>query len=174
MENPGIKNGLIAGLFVVAGGLLSYFIDPKLYLSPTIQWGLMIVYLIFMYRAGAETRTANGGFISWGEAIKPVFLTGVLAALIVIVFQYVLFNFVAPELLDLQKETAMEALEQMEGFLGEEATETALERLEEEDFSFGIGSMISGWVLNCVIGFIPSAIIAAILRREDPSQQDYA
>ena len=68
---------------------ITYFFDAETYLGASTQWGLMVIYLFAMWKAGTEARQENGGFISFREVIKPIFLSAVISSIIVIVFQYI-------------------------------------------------------------------------------------
>lgn len=174
MENPAIKNGVIAGLFLVLGSLIPYFIDPTLYLNPWIQFSLFIVYIVFMTKTGNEVRALNGGHISWGEAFKPIFLTGFIAAFMGVVFQYVLFNFLDPSVWELQKQLSLEVFDSLieSGWANEEDLEADIEKIENSVFT--IVEALKAFGGGCLMGLIPSAIIAAIVKKDNPNDLDYA
>ena len=68
---------------------------------------------------------------------------------------------------------AIEAIESLEGFIGEEAVEQAIEEMEKVGFDFTIGSAISGWVVNLIILFIPCSIIGLIIRKKNPQEANF-
>lgn len=167
MNNKGLSNGILAGLISIILLLIFYFINQDFYM----KWGgyvIFVVYLYFMYKAGKETRDEQGGFISFGKVLNPIFLTFVIASLFVAIFTYVLYNFIDTSLLDAMQEQAMTQIEKMSGMLGEEATDAALEEIEMNGVDLGIGKVILGWAVGLLIpGIIFALIEAAILKRED-------
>lgn len=170
MNNKGFNNGLLAGLIAIILLLISYFVDQGFF-AKYAGYVVYIVYIYFMYRAGTEARAEQGGFISFGKALGPVFLTFVIASFFVAIFQYVLYNFIDTSLLDVLQEQSIAAVEKMSGMIGEEGTEAAIEKIEEEGVDFGIGKVALGWGMGLIIpGFIIFAlIIAAIVKKEDKS-----
>lgn len=163
MENSAIKNGVILGLLTVVLNLVVYFIDPRMLMSTWIGVGFFALAIYFVYRSGKETREEMGGYMSWGEALKPTFLTYVIYSSIAAAFTYVLYNFIDPSLIELQKEISIEAIEAMEGFIGEERMEMAIEEIENQDFSMSID-----FAFSLVGGFVISAIVSAIVKKERP------
>lgn len=168
LENPSIKNGIIAGLAGAAVTLVCYLINPKWALTAAswITTPLFIVMMVLSVKADKEGQD----FTSFSDALKPAFLTYVVANLLFTIFYYVLLNFIAPELIEIQKEIALEAIEKMQGFLGEEAAEAAIDQIQGRDFSFGLGTALWTFAWGLIIpGFIVAAIIALIMKDKKPN-----
>jgi len=169
MNNRGFSNGLLAGLLSIIVLLVLYFIDMNIYM----KWGgyiLYVVYIYFMYKAGKESRDDQDGFISFGKVLGPIFLTFVVSSFVVFLFNYIMYNFIDQSLLDMMQEQAVAQIEKMSGMLGEEATELAMEEIEEKGVDFGWDKVLLGWGFNLIIpGIILALILAAILKKEDKS-----
>lgn len=168
MENHSVKNGIVAGLLVSVASLVAYFIGPRVFMGPIVQYGLLIVYIFFMYQSAQAEKESLGGYMTWGQALKPTFLTYAIGSAIAIIFTYVMYNFVDTTLIETQREVAMEAMEGMSGLLGEEGVEAALEALEEQEFAFTIPQATLGWAMGLIFGFIISAILSAIVKKDPP------
>jgi hypothetical protein len=106
-------------------------------------------------------------FIGFYEAMKTAFQTFMLAYLIKFLFTYVLFNFIDPSLLEIAKEKAVEIFI---AHKNPEETEKIFEqRLEAfKDGYFGPSLFEIGLMLEIIVGFVFSAIIAFFLKREKP------
>ena len=168
LENPAIKNGIIAGLAGAAVTLVFYLLNPKwaLTASSWITTALFVIMMVLSVKADKEGEE----YTSFNDALKPAFLTYVVANLLFTIFYYVLMNFIAPELIELQKEIALEAIQGMSGLLGEEGTEAAIDRIQGRDFSFGIGTAIWTFAWGLIIpGFILAAIIALFMKDKKPN-----
>jgi hypothetical protein len=169
MNNKAINNGLLAGVVGIIILLVSYFIDQTFYMKYA-GYVVYAAYLYFMYLSVKQTRDESDGFISFGKALGPAFLTFVIASLLVAIFQYVMYNFIDTSLLDAMYDQAVQQIERMGGLIGEEGTEIALERLEEDGVNYGIGTVLIGYGFGLIIpGFIFALIIAAILKKNNPS-----
>ena len=168
MENHGVKWGVISGVGVVAFSLVLYLVNPTS-LFGGLAWAGMIIYIFGMVKAAQGEKNDLGGYMSWGEALKPTFLTYAIASLIYIVFFYVLNNFIDPGLEDLQREAAIEMIENMSGLIGEEGVEEAIAQADEQGFKFGIKNAAMGYFIGLIFpGFIIAAIISAIVKKNRP------
>jgi len=167
MNNKGFSNGLIAGLITIILLLVIYFIHPESLVKYGAYLGY-VIFLIFMYKSGKEARDEAGGLISFGTVLGPIFLTFVLGSLIVTLFNYILYNFIDASLSDIMMEIAMEQIEKMSGFIGEEGVEAAMEEIENSGFQLTIGKSMLNWAFALIIpGIIFALIEAAILKKED-------
>ena len=167
LENPAIKNGILAGIAAAVYVLLLYLINLRwIFGLPSY---LTTVLFIFMMVQSVKAEKKVLDYTSFSDALKPAFLTFVVANFIYIIFYYILVNFIAPELLDLQKQISMEMIEKMSGFIGEEGTEAAIEQMEGRDFDFGIKTASWTFAFGLIFpGFIIAAIIAAIMKDRRP------
>lgn len=168
MNNKGLNNGLLAGLIGIIVLLISYFLDQGFYLKYA-SWVVYVVYVYFMYMAGKQTRDEMGGYLSFGQAFLPIFITFAVGSLLVSIFQYFMVNFIDVSLLDAMQDQAIEQIDKMSGLLGEEGTEAAIEKIEEDGVSLGIGQVVLGWIFGLIFGAIISAIMGAIVKKEDKS-----
>lgn len=164
MENIKIKNGLILGGVLIALTLILYLIDPRMYLT----WGSWIGYIVviyFMYRTAVAVRSAEGGVLSFGGAFVASLVPMAIGLLISSLFAYVLQNFIAPELTELTKEIAIEAVEKVAEMFGGEMGDEMMEQIENEDYNLTMGKTLMGWVISCLIGCIPALIVGAVTKR---------
>lgn len=170
MNKHFVKYGLYAGGASILITLLLYVIDPKIMLQVS-NWIIFILSVVFMVMAAKGKRSEQGGFISFKEAFTESWLTYLVYALVSLVFTYLLFNVIDPDLKDTVKEIAMEAMEKMSGLLGEEGTAKAIEELEKQD-SFSIGGLAQSTAFALVFGALISLIIAAVVKKEKPADWD--
>ncbi len=167
-ENPSVRNGIIAGIGASAITLLLYLVNERMVFSLS-GWLTTILFIILMVRSVKEVKSGLE-FMSFADALKPGFLTYVIGNLVYVIFYYVLLNFIDPGLVELQREIAVEAMEKLGSFLGEDTLETAMDEIEKRDFRFGLGTaaLTYGWGL-IFPGFIAAAIIAAVLKDRNPA-----
>lgn len=166
MKNAGVQNGLYLGVALSLLMMVMYFFSPKFMLSWG-SWFSFLVYILFMVKAGKEEKEMMGGYASFGEMLKPTFLTYLIGSLIGTAFTFVLINFIDPSLMDLMKDIQIEAIDKMGAFLDEDALEIAKDSILENDNPFSIGTMVMGWVVGLILpGIIFALIISAIIKNE--------
>jgi len=171
MGNNGIKNGLFMGVASVLFSMILYFVNPKMMFGGVAYLG-MLIPLYFMWKAGTDEKHDNGGYLSFGQGLKVTFLSIVVGFLISNLYNYVLINFIDPSLVDVLRETSMEAAEKMAGMFGgnEDAMEAMKDAMEEQEFAPTIGSTLLTYLVGLIFpGFIFALIISAIVKKDDPS-----
>ncbi|NND34565.1 MAG: DUF4199 domain-containing protein [Saprospiraceae bacterium] len=167
LENPAVKNGIIAGLATAGLILFFYLFNPRWVFS-VASILTTILFIVFMVRSVKEEKSGLE-FMAFNDALKPAFVTYVVANLIYIIFYYVLLNFIAPELVEMQREIAIETIEKMSGLIGEEGTEAALDQMDQQSFEFSLKSAALAFAWGLIFpGFIVSLIIAAIMKDKKP------
>lgn len=166
MKNAGVQNGLYLGVALCLLTLVMYFFSPRFMLSWG-SWFSFLVYILFMVKAGKEEKEMMGGYASFGEMLKPTFLTYIIGSLIASLFTYVLINFIDPSLMDIMKDIQVETIDKMAGFLDEDSLEEAKDVILENENSFSLGTVIMGWAFQLIIpGIIFALIISAIIKNE--------
>jgi len=169
--NQGVKWGLIAGLSVVAVGLIFYFTNP-IKLQSLLFGGIeLAVTAICALLAGLERRKAYGGKIDFKTVLQPIFTTFVISLLIGVTFTYVLFNFIDPSLVEQMKQAHIADVRDMKNLykaLGYSESDYNRELKEAETGEYGV--TIAGSVINylqkLIKSFILSAILSLIVRRK--------
>ena len=156
MNQNAIRYGGVMGLALVLVNLLFYFISVSAFFSYAGFVGF-IVYVGFMVKAGLDERTELGGFMTFGEAFKVTFQVFVIGSLIYWIFYYLLYTVIDPSLVEETKRIAMEAIEKLGSFVGEEAYEQMMEQIEQQDFSISIGTVLQQFAFGLVF---PGALIS--------------
>jgi hypothetical protein len=151
---------------------VTYLIGPKVYLQLG-SWVGLIVLIVLLVMAGKEERAKMGGYITFQEILKPMFLAYIIISFVSTLVQLLMFKLVDPGLADITREMSIEGLQKMKGILGEEGYETAMEATEKQDFSGSIKQSILGFAFNIIIGFGICALIARIMRRNPPVDDQY-
>ena len=165
MKNIAIKYGVIGGITGIILMLILWFVNAKFFLSYHYYLGAVVI-IYFMYKSAAEVKKANGGYITFGEVFKPLFITFVFGTLIFALFQFLMFNFIDTGLIDLQKEMAQEAIEKLSQYLdNEEFTEKMQEAIDEQNFDMSFFKVMSSWVFSLIWGAVISLIMSAVMKK---------
>ena len=184
MGNPAVKYGVYYGAVLILLSIISWQLIPSIHYPTTMkESGIsmllgLIIPIGFLYLSLKETRFLQEGFLSFGEGLKSSFLTYMIGTLIGIIFTFLLLNYIAPDLLTLQKEASIAMANDMTSWMGdlaglpEEELETLNEDMEAELElqnlgSFSVGMAILAWLGSLIGGIILSLIMSAIMKKND-------
>jgi len=165
----GTKYGVYAMLLGLIISILFYLLNPSLLMN----WAAYLpslVTIVLMVMAVKECKNYLGGYIRYGEALLTGWSAYLFPAVISTLLTWLLFNYIDPSLLDLQKEKAIEAAIKVAETFGMDGhnQEEMINSLEKADMSFTMGKALMSLVFSLFIGGIIAAIIALIMRREKP------
>jgi len=163
--NRNIKYGAFAGLVTIAYFLLFYAISPRLMLSSWVNWGSLLIYIGFMAMACHQERAELGREYDLKQALRTAFTVYVLASVLYYAFNYLMFNFFDPVLVEIQRELVLENLERMSGVLGEDNVEQMQQQYEKESFELTLSNILLSFAWSLIGGFIISLALAAVMRR---------
>ncbi len=163
-NNHAIKFGTFAGLGTVVFLFLFYWIEKTLMLSPSVIWSTIFLYLIGMYMAAVEVRKENGGYVDFRTALKASFLVWVIANAIYHAFNYVLYNFLDKDMINVQKAYVSKQMEEMEGVISDDYLEDMNQNIAE--LTYDLSQVISTYATSLVMGFLIAMIIARMVKRQ--------
>jgi magnesium-transporting ATPase (P-type) len=162
--NESKKYGLLAGLATVGYFLLFYVIDRSLFLDWKVYWSSLLIYVFCMYRACVATRSKNENeVLSFPDGFRISFQTFIIANGIFYLFYYILFNFVDPGLVDLQKELAQQLYLDV---MGEEKAKPMIEAMNKEGFEMNLRTILWEFVKGAIAGAALSLVVAGAVRQE--------
>jgi amino acid transporter len=161
-----LNYGLILGVASVLLNLTFYATGTLLTLGwalGLIAFAIMIVIIVMGIK---KFKDENGGFVSWGQAVKIGVGIAIISALIGIIYNLIFNNFIDPEFQD----QAME----VQRLAWEEANATT----EQIEMNEGIAKTFSSPLILGAIqivaaaffGFIISAIAGAIMKKSEEDQ----
>ena len=170
--NEGAKFGLICGLTAVLIMFGSWTAGITIF--TTVQfYGTFVPYMIaILVIGGLQLRKQNGGFLSFAEALKFNFLAYVVAALIIAVATYVLYNLIDKELTEKSAQIALEKTRALMEKMGssEEDIEKAMKSSGESMKETGIGKIMLGTGLGLIWDFVKSMLLSVVLKKEEKFQ----
>lgn len=166
--NIGITYGLISGLASVIFTLLLYLNGAKAFVSPMAWLGFAIPIVIGIL-AGIKQKKIDGGYIDFAAALKVVFMTFVIGTIISIFFNYLLFNVID---IPFREALTQESTEKMQEWMVKFGTpQEAIDKATEEALkgnNYSLGSQTLSGAFICIVWFIISLIIAAIIKKKKP------
>jgi len=161
-----IKNGILAGVICSLIYFTSHTFDPGFYIKQAkIFSGLTLI--LFLVKTCKDERAALGGYASFGELLKATFIMYMIAAFIISIFIYILYNFINPDLAALELEIMGEAITKaLEWFsIPEDDIEEALIAIDEVDYQKDFFTVLTDFISKLFSGIILSLIVSAIYKK---------
>jgi len=166
--NFGLTYGLINGGISIVFTLVLYLAGVKWFVHP-IAWSGLALPIIIAVLGGLAQKKANGGFLTFSEGLKTAFTVFVIGSLVATIFQYVLFNIIdVPFREALTQESAEVTARMMEKF---GASQDDIDKATTEAMSgnnYSISKMALSFAFVCILWFLFSLIIAAIIKKKKP------
>lgn len=161
-----LNYGLYLGIASVLISLIVYAMGDSLspHWSVSILGFIVLIALIVM--AIKKYKEVNGGFISWGQAVKIGVGVAIISAVISIAYQQVFVNFIEPDFM-------MQAMEmQNQRMLDQGMTSEQIEAANKfgENFQGPLISSAIGLVVAAFLGFVVSAIAGAVMKESSEEQ----
>ncbi len=167
--NEGLKFGAICGLIAVLLMYGSWTMGLSTFVSVTF-WTTFVPFMIgIILYGGFQLRKQNDNLLPFKEALKFSFLSYVVAALIVALATYVLYNIIDKELTQKSMQVGLEKMRAtMEKFgANEEDIAKSLKKTEESSKDTGIGKIFLGMGLGLIWDFCKSLLMALVIRKEE-------
>jgi hypothetical protein len=167
-KNTGLWFGLIAGLVIIVYTLCLYLGGVE-YMLGGLAWLGNVLILVIAVLAGLRQKKANGGFLTFGDALKTVFMVFVVCFLLQTIFSYILFNYIDTPFRDAYNQALLEKSASWMKSMG--MSEDDIEKMMAEGANknnYSIRNMLLGFGFWCIACFIISLIIAAIIKKNRP------
>ena len=173
LNKEAVTNGVIVGILSVVIGIVVYYAAPSLLGSIGFGIASMVVSLGIYVFFTIDLREKIGGFWSFREALKGIFLMAFVAGLLYSVVNYAFYNFVEPQAFE-KVASYMEAgtsktLENM-GMEQEQIDEAVSKQMEgiKEQYNPTISQFFKNLAIAVLVQFVMSLIFAAIFKKEAP------
>lgn len=166
MENKAVNFGLIAGGSVVIILFIMDMVNNHMMVTIGMNYFPTLILLTAMVLSVREAKK-DYEYLDFGEAFKNAFIPFVVGNGIYLIFNYLMYNFIDPELPDLAREKALEIFDKgiFSNLLSEEDREVMIEATRENTFKPTIGQSFTGYMFSLVFpGGAIGLILAAIFR----------
>ena len=172
MENQASSKSIILnyGLYLGVIGVILHLVLWASGQLIELNWINSVVWIIalvtFTIIGIKKIRESNGGFISWGQGVKIGMGITMIAAIITVIYILLFTQVIDPAF----QEQAMEFQKQawLDGGMTEEQIEAATEMTQKFQSPAISSAMILGF--SAFVGFIVSAIIAAVMKKSEEEQ----
>jgi hypothetical protein len=167
----GNKYGLYTGLILIVLGLVIHlaglvdYTDQNAsgnWIANIVSWGGMIagISLAIKYHRDEEL----GGYVEFGRAFYVGFIVSLIVAILTLVWTYLFFSFIEPDIIEIMKEGAYEQMIEQQG-MSEEQADQAMSYMKFFLMPAGLSTMAA--ISTLITGVIFSLIIAAIMKKSN-------
>ncbi|WP_299133630.1 DUF4199 domain-containing protein [uncultured Tenacibaculum sp.] len=160
-----LKYGLYTGGASILIALILYSMGKSV--NPGIPMAIIsfIVPLVLIILGIKNFKAANNNLMTWGQAVKVGVGIALIWGVLALIFQYLLENFIAPELIEQKIEFTRSSLENWG--MTEDVIETQLEKQKNQNplLTFSMGLLFMAF-----IGFVVSAIAGAIMKKTEENE----
>ena len=164
----GAKVGVINGAIALALLFGSYYMGLDTFVSVQFIERFLPYMIIILIVYGLQLRRRNGGLLAFKEALQFTFVSYVVAAVIIAIGTYVLFNLVDKDLTRKAFEASIERSRQlMERMGGDTAViDKEVQRAGGTPKDTTIGTIFLGTGQSLIFSFMKSLLISLVIRRE--------
>lgn len=172
MNNTAIRYGLVLAAIGIVSQLAIYTINVELMASMSSGLIMLVISIALIIYFARLLRQSRSGFATFKEMFGDIFTMLMISALVGAIFNYILFNFIDPELATTIKNLTIKNSEAMFVKLGmsAEQIDLALAEIEKQDMSMTIGKSVQQLAISGIIYAIIGAILAAILKKNKPEE----
>ena len=166
--NEGAKYGLICGLTAVLIMFGSWTAGITTFTAVQFYTTFVPYMIVIILLGGFQIRKQNEGFMSFAESLKFSFMAYVVAALLIAVSTYILYNVLDKELTVKSGQIALEKTRSMMEKFGasEEEIEKALKNSEGSMKETGLGKIFLGTGLGLIWDFCKAMLISLVLKKD--------
>ena len=94
-----VKNGFIIGSVLLVLLVVLRFIDPLIqFTSPYLSILIVVIIIALDVVLGLDVRKKIGGYWSFGQAFKSLFIATIIFVIISTLYNFVIFKYADPEL----------------------------------------------------------------------------
>jgi len=171
VKREGIKVGIINGLIALALMYGSYSMGMDVFINQQYLNTFLPYMIIVLLIAGFRLRKKNGGYLSFKEAMQFTFLSYVIAAILIAIGTYILYNLIDKDLTEKSFALGIEKTRGVMERLGasDDEIEKTLGRMENEKTETGFKTILLGTGLGLIWDFVKSLLITLIIRKEKPA-----
>lgn len=173
LNKAAVTNGIIIGILSSVIGVVTFYMFPSLLGSMSFGIGTLVVSLLIYIFFTLDLRKKIGGYWSFREALKGIFLMAFVAGLLYSIVNYVFYKFIEPD-----------AFLKISGFVEEGMSKTFESMgMEQDKIDEAVSKQVEGMKaqydptplqflknlgIAVLIQFVMSLIFAAIFKKEAP------
>lgn len=171
IRKEGIKIGILNGLFALLILYSSYWMGLEAFIDIKMGERMIPYMIIILLISGFALRRRNGGYLSFKQGLQFAFSSYVVAAILIAIGTYILYNWVDPNLGKESFEMGLQRTREILEKIGapEEEIEDNISRAKKAGSETGFKNIFLGMGLGLIWDFMKSLLIALVIRKEKPA-----
>lgn len=167
----GMKIGIFNGVFALILLYGSYFLGLDTFISMQFFSAFIPYMIIVLIIYGFQLRRRNGGLLPLKNALQFSFVSYVIAAVLLAIGTYVLYNIIDKDLTEKSFTAGLEKTRRLMEKMGANETQIdqAMEKAEKSKKDTNLSTIFLGTGLGLIWDFVKSLVISLIIRKEKPA-----
>lgn len=166
-QQVAVKWGIILAIISVIYSFVLQFSGQIT--NQALTWVGYVFVIVILVLAIREYKTANGGFMRFGEGLTVGLFTSVVSSVISSIFTYVYIKFIDDSMLTTIKQAAMNEMAKNPN-LSAEQMDAAMNNPMMDFFMSPEWILIGGLFGGIIGGLLISLVISAIMKKENPEE----
>jgi len=170
------QHGGMAALISVILSLVAYILGVELLLGWQLLLAQFVLIITTMIVVGRAIRLNEGGFISYWRVFQHIMLSVLCILCASALFNFVLYNFINPELVDVVLDITLEKMEVMmisSGLEGDLLQEMLIETEKKIRNGYTLTGTIQGIVFFSIFFGIIALIVSAAQYKINPQKPNF-
>lgn len=167
-KQEGLKIGLVNGAFALLLMYTTYYMGLDAYVNVQMYANFFPYMIIVLVVYGLQLRRKAGGYLAFKEGLQFAFFSYVIAAVVIGVGTYILYNVIDK---DLTQKSFQLGLEKTRSFMqrmgaSQDEIESALENAKKGSKDTGVATIIVGTGMGLIWDFVKSLLISLVIKKE--------
>jgi hypothetical protein len=162
----GVKIGVVNGIIALLLMYGSYSMGLDTFVTEQFFSNFIPYMIVILIITGFRVRKKNGGYLAFREALQYSFVSYVIAALLMAVGTYILYNMVDKNLTQSSFDLSMHKIENAFRSLGMSEDQIQKELGKRDPQKTDIGTIVLGVGYGLIWDFVKSLLISLIIRKE--------
>lgn len=177
IQKQGLRNGLVAGILSIIYTLILYIIGGELMFNFWMQLVPYVIITVVMIFTVQNYRKTHENYVSFRTAFGGSFPVGIFGMMLPLVFAYILYAFIDPDLtMRLKDYTIKTSIEMFQWFnMSEEEIDRQLDIIKEQDYSPKVFKYATGYLGSLIFIALFAAIVSLVFwlisRKYEPAPE---
>lgn len=167
--NRDLIYGISGGVASVVFSIAMYMVDPKMFVGSMVYWVSTGILILFVILTMLHSKSGERELADFKGLLRSGFVVYIVGNLLCYIFLFVMFNYVDPDLQEIQRAQTVEFITKFKG--GDETSEEIINALNY-DYSMTIGGTIFSYFQGLIFGFLVAAGLGYMMKEKPYFEQN--